>query len=81
MLRSFQNLRVEHGGQNARFLDLQNPASEHSCVAAAAQAGEMLAGARAGRFLEGHWAWPDAEPGEVLPRGVGRGLLGAWSLF
>lgn len=69
-------------GQNARFLDLQSLASEHSCVAAAAGAGEVLAaGATAGKILEGHWALPDAEPGGELLRGVGSGLLGAWPLF
>lgn len=49
-------------------------------MAAAAQAGEVPAGVRAGGILEGHCALPDSEPGEVLPRGVGSGLLGAWPL-
>lgn len=56
------------------LLDLQNLASEHSCVAAAAQVAEMLAGIRAGGVPAGCCELPDAETGEVLPRGSRSGL-------
>lgn len=79
---SFSESVLGMAGTNAPSLvGLQNWASEHSCVAAAIQAVEMLAGVRAGALPEGYCELPDAETCGVLPRGVGSGPLEAQPSF
>lgn len=75
---SFSESVLSMAGTNTPSLvGLQNWASEHSCVAAAIQVEEMLAGVRAVELPEGYFELPNAETCGVLPRGVGSGPLEA----